>query len=175
MDNRIILIAPGWPNMPWFWDLVAMSSRIPLSLPNLPNLLTQPFNQAPHRNLTGLNLHAWLLEPQQSRSRGSLRQWQSGSKGIFFTILWELSVLYILPNNLIINYGCTCTHILKIVIFCNDKRSLKKFWIQMVIGITTKIVLSAPCSIQSYIQATPEFLAFQPHHKFGYLHLNLKI
>ena len=29
--NRIILIAPGWPNMPWFWDLVAMSSQIPLS------------------------------------------------------------------------------------------------------------------------------------------------
>ena len=27
--NRIILIAPGWPNMPWFWDLVAMSSQIP--------------------------------------------------------------------------------------------------------------------------------------------------
>ena len=30
--NRIILIAPGWPNMPWFWDLVAMSSQIPLCL-----------------------------------------------------------------------------------------------------------------------------------------------
>ena len=26
-------------------------------------LLTQPFNQIPHRNLTNLNLHAWLLEP----------------------------------------------------------------------------------------------------------------
>ena len=74
--KRIILIAPGWPNMPWFWDLVAMSSQIPLSLPNLPNLLTQPFSQIPHRNLTNLNLHAWLLEPQQSRSRVSLRQWQ---------------------------------------------------------------------------------------------------
>ena len=60
--KRIILIAPGWPNMPWFWDL--------------PNLPTQPFNQIPHRNLTNLNLHAWLLEPQQSRSRASLRQWQ---------------------------------------------------------------------------------------------------
>ena len=58
--NRIILIVPGWPNMPWFWDLVAMSSQIPLCLPNLSNL----------------NLHAWLLEPQQSRSRDSLRQWQ---------------------------------------------------------------------------------------------------
>ena len=23
--NRVILIAPGWPNMPWFWDLVSMS------------------------------------------------------------------------------------------------------------------------------------------------------
>ena len=35
--KSIILIAPGWPNMPWFWDPVAMSSQIPLSLPNLPN------------------------------------------------------------------------------------------------------------------------------------------
>ena len=48
--KRIILIAPGW----------------------------QPFNQIPHRNLTNLNLHTWLLEPQQSRSRASLRQWQQG-------------------------------------------------------------------------------------------------
>ena len=29
-----------------------------------------------HGNLTNLNLYAWLLEPQQSRSRASLRQWQ---------------------------------------------------------------------------------------------------
>ena len=74
--KRIILIASGWPNMPWFWDLVSMSSQIPLSLPNLPNLLTQPFNQTPHRNLSNLNLHAWLLEPQLSKSRASLRHWQ---------------------------------------------------------------------------------------------------
>ena len=74
--NRIILIAPGWPNMPWFWDLVAMSSQVPLCLPNIPNLVSQPFNQVLHRNLSNLNLHAWLLEPQQSRSRASLRQWQ---------------------------------------------------------------------------------------------------
>ena len=59
-----------------FWDLVTMSSQIPLSLPNL---LTQPFNHHfSHRNLTNLNLHAWLLEPQQSRSTASLKQWQQG-------------------------------------------------------------------------------------------------
>ena len=75
--ERIILIAPGWPNMPWFWDLVAMPSQIPL---NLPNMLTQPFNQTPHRNLSNLNVHAWLLEPQQSRSRASLRQSQHKSR-----------------------------------------------------------------------------------------------
>ena len=78
--KRIIMIAPGWPNMPWFWDLVAMSSQVPLSLPNLPNLLTQPFNQIPHRNLTNLNLHAWLLEPRKSKNRASLTQWQQELK-----------------------------------------------------------------------------------------------
>ena len=51
--------------MPWFWDLVAISSQIPLSLPFLPNLLTRPFNQIPHKNLTSLNLHA----PQRGSTR----------------------------------------------------------------------------------------------------------
>ena len=74
--KRLILIAPGWPNMTWFWDLVEMSSQIPLLLPQMPNLLTQPFNQTPHRSLSNLNLHAWLLEPHLSKNKGSLMQWQ---------------------------------------------------------------------------------------------------
>ena len=41
--SRIILIAPGWPNMPWFWDLVEMSSQIPLCLANIPNLVAQSY------------------------------------------------------------------------------------------------------------------------------------
>ena len=69
--SRIILIAPGWPNMPWFGDLV--SSQIPLCLPNL---LTQLFNQILHGSMANLNLNAWLLEPQLSRTRAFLRQWQ---------------------------------------------------------------------------------------------------
>ena len=28
----IILIAPGWPGMPWFWDLVQLSTEIPLQI-----------------------------------------------------------------------------------------------------------------------------------------------
>ena len=50
--SRMILIATGWPNMPWFWDLVSVSSQIPLCLPSLPNLVTQPFSQTLHRNLS---------------------------------------------------------------------------------------------------------------------------
>ena len=74
--KRVILIAPGWPNMPWLWDLVELSSQIPLCLPYHPDLVTQPFNKARHRDLTNLNLHAWLLEPRQSRSKDSLVQWR---------------------------------------------------------------------------------------------------
>ena len=74
--KRVILIALGWPNMLWFWDLVDLSSQIPLCLPNHPDLVTQHFNKPRHRDLTSLNLHAWLLEPRQSRSMGSLAQWR---------------------------------------------------------------------------------------------------
>ena len=74
--RRLILIAPGWPNMPWFWDLVNMSTQIPLLLPRVSNLITQPFNQCPHRDLPNLNLHAWLLEPLPSSKPGSRQKWQ---------------------------------------------------------------------------------------------------
>ena len=57
----------------WFWDLVTMSSQIPVYLPNLH---TQPFNQTPHRNLLNLDLNAWFIESQQLGSWASLRQWQ---------------------------------------------------------------------------------------------------
>ena len=71
--HRMILIAPGWPNMPWFWDL---SVQIPFSLPLIRDLVTQPFNRLLHRNLKNLNLHAWLLEALPSGNTVSLRRWQ---------------------------------------------------------------------------------------------------
>ena len=69
----MILIAPGWPNMPWFWDLVKLSVQIPFKLPIQRDLVTQPFNGLVHNNL---HLHAWLLEPLPFRSKGSLMKWQ---------------------------------------------------------------------------------------------------
>ena len=34
--------SPGWPGMPWFWDLVQLSTEIPLQLPVSMTLLTVP-------------------------------------------------------------------------------------------------------------------------------------
>ena len=70
--HRMILIAPGWPNMPWFWGLVNLSVQIPFVLPLQSDLVTQPFNRLPHRDLKNLNLHAWLLEPLSFRNKWQL-------------------------------------------------------------------------------------------------------
>ena len=93
--RRLILIAPGWPNMPWFCDLVTVSSQIPLCLPNP---ITQPFSQTQHRNLSNLNLHACRLKPQQSRSRASLRQWQHESTRSVYEVKWTIFTKWCLSN-----------------------------------------------------------------------------
>ena len=68
----IILIAPGWPGMPWFWDLVQLSTEIPLQLPVSTTLLKQSHNYVFHRNPQHLNLHAWCLGVDNSKNKASL-------------------------------------------------------------------------------------------------------
>ena len=64
----IIVIATGWPGMPWFWDLVQLSTEIPLQLPVSTTLLKQSHNH--------LNLHAWCLGVDSSKNKASLWRWQ---------------------------------------------------------------------------------------------------
>ena len=72
----IIVIAPGWPGMPWFWDLVQLSMEIPLQLPVSTTLLKQSHNHVFHSNLQHLNLHAWCLGAENSKNKASLWRWQ---------------------------------------------------------------------------------------------------
>ena len=44
----IIVIAPGWLGMPWFWDLVQLSTEIPLQLPVSTTLPKQSHNDVFH-------------------------------------------------------------------------------------------------------------------------------
>ena len=67
----IILIAPGWPGMPWFWDLVQLSTEIPLQLPvstTLPTAQHIAHNEDLHRLLSSFHRD----RPKSSRN---LPQW----------------------------------------------------------------------------------------------------
>ena len=57
----IIVIAPGWPKMPWFWDLVQLSTEISLQLPVSTTLLKQSHIHVFHSNPQHLYLHTWCL------------------------------------------------------------------------------------------------------------------
>ena len=72
----IIVLAPGWPGMPWFWDLVQLSTEIPLQLPMSTTLLKQSHNYVFHSNPQHLNLHAWCLGVDSSKNKASLWRWQ---------------------------------------------------------------------------------------------------
>ena len=72
----IIMIAPGWPGMPWFWDLVQLSTEIPLQLPVSTTLLKQSHKYVFHNNPQQLNLHAWCLGADNSKNKASLWRWQ---------------------------------------------------------------------------------------------------
>ena len=72
----IIVIAPGWPGMPWFWDLVQLSTEIPLQLPVSTTLLKQSHNYVFHSNPQHLNLHTWCLGVDSSKNKASLWRWQ---------------------------------------------------------------------------------------------------
>ena len=66
----IIVIAPGWPGMPWFLDLVQLSTEIPLQLPVSTTLLKQSHKYVFHNNPQQLNLHAWCLGADNSQEQG---------------------------------------------------------------------------------------------------------
>ena len=72
----IIVIAPGCPGMPWFWDLVQLSTEIPLQLPVSTTLLKQSHRYVFHNNPQHLNLHAWCLGADNSKNKASLWRWQ---------------------------------------------------------------------------------------------------
>ena len=63
---RIVLIAPFWPQWPWFSEVLQLLVSAPIHLPLFPNLLTQSKGKFLHQNLPLLDLHAWELSKNQS-------------------------------------------------------------------------------------------------------------
>ena len=65
---RMIVLAPGWPGMPWFWDLVDLSTRVPLQLPHWKTLLKQQNSNRFHNNVEYLNSTCVASGFQESNS-----------------------------------------------------------------------------------------------------------
>ena len=58
------------------WDLVQLSTEIPLQLPVSTTLLKQSHRYMFHNNPQQLNLHAWCLGVDNSKNKASLWRWQ---------------------------------------------------------------------------------------------------
>ena len=72
----VILIAPNWPGMHWFLDLVQLLTEIPLQLSVSITLLKQSQNQVFHNNPQHLDLYTWCLGVDSSKNKASLWKWQ---------------------------------------------------------------------------------------------------
>ena len=63
---KIVLIAPLWPDRPWFPELLGLLVSPPVFLPVIPYLLAQLKGRILHQNPGHLPLHAWELSNNRS-------------------------------------------------------------------------------------------------------------
>ena len=63
---KIVLIAPLWPDRPWFPELLGLLVSPPVFLPVIPNLLAQLKGRILHQNPGHLQLQAWELSNNHS-------------------------------------------------------------------------------------------------------------
>ena len=72
---ELTLIAPFWPQRPWFPELLELLILPPLPLPSRWDLLRQPQVRRFHQNLSMLRLHAWKLSGDSREPPASLVEW----------------------------------------------------------------------------------------------------
>ena len=72
---ELTLVAPFWPQHPWFPDLLEMLLEIPFFLPRRRDLLRQPHFHHYHQNLSVLQLTAYRISGDPHGGPASLRQW----------------------------------------------------------------------------------------------------
>ena len=74
-DCYMTLIAPFWPQRPWFPDLLDLLVEVPVALPLRRDLLRQPHFHHFHQNLHVLHLYAWRLYSDEQDTPASLKRW----------------------------------------------------------------------------------------------------
>ena len=69
------LVAPFWPQRPWFPDLLELLVKIPIFLPHKRDLLRQPHFHHFHQNLSVLQLAAFCISSDPLFISASLHEW----------------------------------------------------------------------------------------------------
>ena len=69
---EVALIAPYWPQRPWFPRLLSLLAGLPRVLPCQDDLLVQPLSQLPHPRLQSLHLSLWPLSGLRERQQAFL-------------------------------------------------------------------------------------------------------
>ena len=72
-EADLLLIAPHWPQRPWFLRLLSLLVDFPRSLPPLPDLVHQPISLFPHPHPYRLHLSLWPLSGNVARRQAFLR------------------------------------------------------------------------------------------------------
>ena len=72
---ELTLVAPFWPQHPWFPDLLELLVAVPFSLPRRRDLLRQPHFHHYHQNLPVLQLTVWRISSDRHAMPDSLRRW----------------------------------------------------------------------------------------------------
>ena len=72
---ELTLVAPFWPQHPWFPDLLELLVAVPVFLPRRKDLLRQPHFQRFHQKLRVLQLTAYRILSDPPAPSASLRRW----------------------------------------------------------------------------------------------------
>ena len=71
-EAEVALIAPYWPQRPWFPKLLSLLVDLPRLLPCQKDLLTQPLSHQTHPRIESLHLSFWPLSGARLRRQAFL-------------------------------------------------------------------------------------------------------
>ena len=74
----LVLVAPNWPQQPWFGPLQDLLVDLPVRLPPIKKMLKQPQSDLYHLSPEHLDLHAWKLSSRPTQREGFRKRLQEG-------------------------------------------------------------------------------------------------
>ena len=79
-EADLLLVAPYWPQRPWFPRLLRLLVGLPRVLPVLKDLVVQPLSLTPHPRVESLHLSLWPLSGSRVRMQAFLKELRSSQR-----------------------------------------------------------------------------------------------